>query len=143
MSYTITDSKSFIDGLETFSGGKLKEKEMVKSMLHHSLSSDSLKLFEDCCFTAKYISGLMRVLKSAASMSDVNNTDSIKSDLSKNFEQFTLQVKEIIGLMPEETRDTVTQTYLEMTPESFTRLNNLIADLNWAKMYLNDLKRSV
>lgn len=142
MSYTIKNSESFISGLEAFSGGKLKEKEMVKSMLHHSLSSDSLKLFEDICFTAKYISGLMRVLKSAATMNDVNNTDSIKSDLAKNFDQFTLQVKGIIGFMPEETRDTLTQTYLEMTTESFLKLNNLILDLEWAKRYLNDLKRT-
>lgn len=143
MSYTIKDSKSFINGLGTFSGGKLQEKEMVKEMLHYSLSSDSLKLFEDICFTAKYISGLMRVLKSAATMNDVNNTDSIKSDLAKNFEQFTLQVKGIISLMPEASQEALTQTYLEMTPESFSKLNNLISDLNWAKMYLNDLKRKI
>lgn len=143
MSYTIKDSTSFINGLDTFSGGKLQEKEMVKEMLHYSLSSDSLKLFEDICFTAKYISGLMRVLKSAATMNDVNNTDSIKSDLAKNFEQFTLQVKGIISLMPEASQEALTQTYLEMTPESFSKLNNLISDLNWAKMYLNDLKRKI
>lgn len=142
MSYTIKDSKSFINGLDTFSGGKLKEKEMVKEMLHYSLSSDSLKLFEDICFTAKYISGLMRVLKSAATMNDVNNTDSIKSDLAKNFEQFTVQIKGIILLMPKETQESLTKTYLEMTAESFSKLNDLISDLEWSKMYLNHLKRS-
>lgn len=142
MSYTIKDSNSFMNGLETFSGVKLKEKEMVKEMLHYSLSSDSLKLFEDVCFTAKYISGLMRVLKSAATMNDVNNTDSIKSDLAKNFDQFSVQIKGIILLMPEESQESLTQTYLEMTAESFSKLNNLILDLEWAKRYLNDLKRT-
>jgi hypothetical protein len=142
LSYTIENSESFINGLEPFSGSKLKEKELVREMLHYALSSDSFKLFEDVCFTAKYICGLKRVLKSASTMNDVNNTDSIKSDLSKNFEQIIEQVTGIIQLMPEEKQSILTQSYLEMTPEAFSRLNDLISDLEWAKMYLNQLKRN-
>lgn len=142
MSYNIKNSESFISGLEAFSGSKLKDKEMVREMLHFSLSSDSFKLFEDVCFTAKYISGLKRVLKSAATMNDVNNTDSIKSDLSKNFEQIFELVTNIVQLMPEEKQSVLSKSYLEMTPEAFSRLNALISDLEWAKMYLNQLKRN-
>ena len=32
-------------------------------------------------------------------------------------------------------------TYFELTQESFINMNELLADLEWAKMYLNEIKR--
>lgn len=141
MDTEITNPAEFINGIKEFSGNKLKDEALMLEIVQSCVNSGNTVLLSEISFNAKYINGLMRVMKSAQGRTDVQNLDAIKSDLSSGFEKFVGQINEISALLPETVSAGLNDTYLQMTHDSFLRLNELIADMEWVKMYLNSLKR--
>lgn len=138
----IENTVEFVNGLMDFSGNKLKDKKIISDLIAGCAAAGQMELLSSALFNAKYINGLMRVLKSAQGRTDVNNLDSIKTDLSNGLEKFIGQMQDISGFLPAELSVTINEQYLTMSHESFLRLQELIADMEWIKMYLNHLKRS-
>lgn len=138
----IENTEEFVNRLAEFSGNKLKDKKIIYDLIAGCAAAGQVELLSSASFNAKYINGLMRVLKSAQGRTDVNNLDSIKTDLSTGLEKFIGQMQDISGFLPAEISVKVNEQYLTMSHESFLRLQELLADMEWIKMYLNHLKRS-
>jgi hypothetical protein len=51
------------------------------------------------------------------------------------------QVKEIINNADDQVKEHFEDNFFVMSHEGLTNLNELLADLEWAKMYLNEMKR--
>jgi hypothetical protein len=83
----------------------------------------------------------MRVLQSGASNSEVSSMEKIKADFSSNIKKVMEQIKDIIAGTDEELKKYFADNYFEMSQQGLTNLNELLADLEWTKMYLNDQKR--
>lgn len=131
----------FVDAVEKFSGEKLKRKAELIRIYEEAAKHDNMKLFEDTVFTAKYVQGLLRVVKSGTQNPEVQNLESIKKDFSDNMNKVVSQLKEILDNADEESKAHFDKTYFELSQESFLNLAELLNDLEWTKMYLNDLKR--
>lgn len=134
-------SRKLIEEIEKFSNYKLKRKDDLGLILEVGTSNLEKKEIEDLTFNAKYILGLQRVLKKGSLNPEVNNLEKIKNDYSENIIKITEQIGEIINFAPEEKRAHLKETYLELNQQSFQNLNELLEDLEWAKMYLNNKKR--
>lgn len=136
------NSGKFIKDLDEFAGGKINDRIELQELVEIAAQYNRLSLFEELAFTAKYVQGLMKVLKSASSNPEITNVERIKTDLSVNVEKVFVQIREILTDTNEETIKRFEAKYLGMTGESFINLNRLMADLDWAKMYINHHKRS-
>lgn len=135
-------SSDFINDVEKFSRSKLNKKAELIRIYEEALKSNKEELFDDLTFTAKYVQGLMRVVKSGSVNPDIKNIDSIKKDFTDNMNKVVSKIKEIISSADENMKTHFEQTYFEMSQQGFINLAELLADLEWTKMYLNDSRRN-
>ena len=134
-------SGKLIEEIEKFSNYKLKRKDDLGLLLEVGTSNLEKKEIEDLAFNAKYILGLQRVLKKGSLNPEVNNLEKIKNDYFENIIKITEQIGKIINFASGEKKAHLKRTYLELNQQSFQNLNELLEDLEWAKMYLNNKKR--
>ncbi len=130
-----------IEAIQKFSGFKLRRREDLLSLLKICSTSEKQNLFEELIFTAKYVSGLIRVLTEAPMNPEVKGIENLQSDYTENLKKLTGQLKELIRDSDERFDSRFTITYLELTQSSLQNLNELISDLDWTKMYFNAVKR--
>lgn len=128
--------------VDEFSGNNLLMRDDLQRLFAVCLNGRNEGLFEDTIFTAKYVLGLMRVLKKGAENPDVENLDNIKSDLTENMKKIVGQIRELISGGQEADKNYFEENFLQLSPEAFQNLNKLLADLDWTKKYFNNLKRN-
>ena len=136
------DSRDLLKRVDEFSNFKLQRRDDLQIIFTEGIKEENNKLFEDLVFTAKYVQGLMKVLKMGQENSEVKSLEHVKDDLTKNMEKVIEQIREIISGSSQSDRDYIERNFLQMKAEAFKNLNELLADLDWTKKYLNDLKRS-
>ncbi len=132
---------NFVEEINSFSGQKLKRKNDLKTIIEICFKNEKSPLLEDLSFTAKYIRGLERVLKKGNMNLDISNLDQIKQDYMNNINKSVEQLKEIVNLTDVNEKGYFEETYFKLTQEGFKNLNELLEDLEWTKMYLNQQKR--
>ncbi len=131
----------FVNEVEKFSHSKLKRKIELLRIYEEALKFNNEKEFEDLAFTAKYVQGLLRVVKTGTVNPEVQNIEQIKKDFSDNMNKTVDRIKKIIAGASEDLKLHFEKTYFELTQDSFINFSELLSDLEWAKMYLNEIKR--
>ena len=134
-------ASGFVDEVEKFSRTNLNKKAELLRIYEESIKTGKEKTFEDLAFTAKYLRGLMRVMQDGASNPGVSSLERVKADFSSNIKKVKDQLKDIISNSDEQLKKYFADNYFEMSQEGLTNLNELLADLEWTKMYLNYQKR--
>ena len=119
----------------------LKRKNDLQIILDECLNNNLEEDFEELAFTGKYIEGLKRVLKKGGDFQEIENLDYVKKDLGENMEKTIEQVRAILQNVSDETKTHFEESYLKLSAASFQNLNELIADLEQIKKYLNYQKR--
>jgi len=134
--------RELVKKIDDFSGYKLSARDDLQRLFDISLNENNEKLFEETIFTAKYVLGLMRVMKKGTSNPEIESLDHVKKDLTVNMEKVVGQIRELISGSNEVDKKYFEDNFLQMNPEAFQNLNKLLEDLEWTKKFMNDLKRS-
>ena len=142
MEISLSD-ENFIENVEGYTGNPLLQKRDVKRLIGIVNENGKEEEFEKLTFTAKYVCGLMRVVKNASGLPEVNSIEHIKEDLNESIKKGIEQLKEIISGSNEGQRDYFEKNYLSITTESFSNLNQFFSDLELIKKYINYLKRLI
>ena len=140
MEMNFTD-KNFLTGVEEYTGNLLQKKEDIKKIIELVAAEKKVDEFEKLVFTAKYISGMMRVVKNAPGIPEVSSVDNIKKDLNENMKKGIEQLKEIIAHGGENVGDYFNKMYFNLSTQNFTNITQLFSDLESVKKYMNHLKR--
>lgn len=135
------DDNSFLSEVENYTGSILQKKDDVKKLINAVVTGEKENQFEELTFTAKYICGMLRVIKNAPGIPEVTSIEHVKSDLSENIKKGTEQLKQILSSASESEQNYFEQTYFKPTSQNFTNLSGLFSDLESVKKYLNYLKR--
>lgn len=135
------DDKNFLKGVEDYTGSLLLRKDDIHRLIEVVVVEDKEEEFEQLTFTAKYVCGMMRVVKNAPSIPEVSSIDHIKSDLNENMKKGIEQLKEIIASSNGNEKDYFEKTYFTLTTQNFNNLTQLFSDLESVKKYINYLKR--
>jgi len=135
------NDKNFLAGVEGYTGSLLHKKNDINKLIELVVTEKKEEEFERLTFTAKYICGMMRVVKNAPGIPEVNSIDQIKSDLNENMKKGIEQLKEIIDSSNESEKDYFEKTYFTLSTQSFGNLTQLFSDLESVKKYINHLKR--
>ncbi|OGU75955.1 MAG: hypothetical protein A2V93_05240 [Ignavibacteria bacterium RBG_16_34_14] len=136
------DADKLIVEIDHFSNHKLKRKSDLGILIEVIIKNGREKLFEDLTFNAKYVLGLQRVLKKGNASSEIGNLEKIKEDYTNNLIKSIEQIKELMNFTSEEMQNHFNETYFELSHQSLQNLNELLEDLEWTKMFLNQLKRT-
>lgn len=137
------DDKNFLTGVEDYTGIVLLRKDDIHRLIEVVVVEDKEEEFEQLTFTAKYVCGMMRVVKNAPGIPEVSSIDQIKSDLNENIKKGIEQLKEIIASGNEDEKDYFEKTYFTLTKQNFNNLTQLFSDLESVKKYINYLKRLI
>ncbi len=132
---------NLLTNVEEYTSFSLQRKEDVQKLIDTATRNGKESEFEKLTFTAKYICGMLRVLKNAPGIPEVNSIDNIKIDLNESMKKGIEQLKEIISLSDENNQEYFYKTYFTLTPQNFSNLSQLFSDLESVKKYINYLKR--
>jgi hypothetical protein len=136
-------TKNLPGEVEEFSKSLLKRKKDIQVLIDESINHGFESEFEELAFKGKYIEGLKRVLQKGSEFQEIENLDYVKKDLTENMKEIIEQFKLILKKSSLETKVYFDETYLNLTPQCFKNLNELLSDLEWIKKYLNFKKHSV
>lgn len=131
----------FINEAEKFSKSSFNKKVELIRIYEEAVNSKNEKIFEDLAFTAKYLRGLMRVMQKGTENPEVNSIENIKKDFSANVKKAVDQIKILISNSDEDLKNHFEKNFFEMSQQGLTNFNELLADLEWIKIYLNHQKR--
>jgi hypothetical protein len=135
------DDENILVKVEEFTSNQIQRKNDLKKIIDVVSANGNEDQFESLTFTAKYICGMMRVLKSAPGIPEVNSVDHVKNDLNENMKKGIEQLKDIMSLSDESDKEYFNRTYFTLTPQNFTNLTQLFSDLELVKKYINYTKR--
>ncbi len=135
------NASDFVNEVEKFSKHPLHRKAEMIAIYNSAIDSNQLGVYRDLCFTAKYLVGMMRVIENGGNNPQVNNLDQAKKDFSDNMIKVIEQIRRIISGSNVEQVKYFEQEFFPQTHSALTNLNELLADLESAKFYLNYLKR--
>ncbi|MDP3149530.1 MAG: hypothetical protein Q8N83_10425 [Ignavibacteria bacterium] len=138
----IKDADSFCHEVERFSQHQLLVKSDLQTLVSSAINSLNEELFFSIAFTAKYVQGLLRVIQQAGTNPEIKNLRQIKNDLTENMEKITADLNTLLADSAKEVREKFKEKYLALTAESFANLRMLLNDLEWVKIYQNQLKRT-
>jgi hypothetical protein len=133
--------KDFLDKVEKFTTNPLQKREDVKKIIDAVHQNGKEEDFEKLIFTAKYISGLMRVLISAPGIPEVTSIEHVKNDLNENMKNGIEQLQEIISSGSESEREYFSKNYFTLSQQNISNLTKLFSDLESVKKYMNYIKR--
>jgi rhamnogalacturonyl hydrolase YesR len=134
-------SAGIIDEIDDFSLHRLNKKSDLKTLFCLSVKDNKEKTFEELSFTAKYVQGLMRVLKTGTSNPEVKSLEHIRKDFTHNMKKIVDQMKEIVVNADEQIKRYFETTYFDMSQQGMQNLTLILSDLEWAKKYFNMQKR--
>ena len=134
-------SAGIIDEIDDFSLHRLNKKSDLKTLFCLSVKDNKEKTFEELSFTAKYVQGLMRVLKTGTSNPEVKSLEHIRKDFTHNMKKIVDQMKEIVVNADEQIKRYFETTYFDMSQQWMQNLTLILSDLEWAKKYFNMQKR--
>jgi len=138
----IKDSTRFCDEVEKFSENKLLVKQDLLTLVSSAINSLNEELFFSIAFSAKYVQGLLRVIQQAGTNPEIKNLQQIKNDLTENMEKISNDLRTILAGSEIEVKEMFAEKYLTLTAESFANFRLLLNDLEWVKIYQNQLKRT-
>jgi flagellar hook-basal body complex protein FliE len=131
----------FINEVEKFSKRPLHRKAELISIYEAAIDSNQLTVFRDLCFTSKYLVGMMRVLQMGGSNPQVKSIGQLKKDFSSNLNKAIEQIGQILSESDESKKKYFEEEFFVKSQTGLNNLNELLTDLESAKIYLNYLKR--
>ena len=134
-------SSGIIEDIDDFSLHRLNMKPDLKTLFCVAVNCGKEKSFEELSFTAKYVQGLMRVLKTGTNNPEVKSLEHIRKDFTHNMQKIVDQMKEIVITADDLTKKHFENTYFDMSQQSMQNLTLILSDLEWAKKYFNMQKR--
>ena len=75
---------NFLSKVEEYTSNPLERKDDLKKIIDVVLDNSKQDEFEKLTFTAKYICGMFRVLKTAPGIPEIQSVDHVKNDLNEN-----------------------------------------------------------
>lgn len=137
------NASDFVDEVEKFLKRFLHRKAEMIAIYDASIDSNQMNIFRELCFTAKYIVGMMRVLQEGGNNPQLSNLEDIKKDFAANVNKAIGQIRQIIAGADESQKKYFEEEFFLRSHAGLTNLNELLADLESAKLYLNYLKRKI
>ena len=131
----------FYDGLVNFSRGKIQNEDDIKRLIELALKEEKLNDLEEIAFSAKFTKGLLRIIQNRENTIEDEYFEKIKKEYSENIQKVKIGLEELINHGSDFIKNIFNEKYFLLTHESLANLNNLCGDLEWVKMYLNDIKR--
>jgi hypothetical protein len=130
-----------LEGAETYAQEGFINKEDVSRILELAYKNDKINALEDLTFSAKFVKGLVKIIKSTTNEMGEEYFNKIKREYSENLEKLKENLSEIIEGGSDFIKNVFNDKYLQISQKNLENLNSLCDDLSNVKLYLNDQKK--
>lgn len=134
-------AEEFSSHVNTFANGRLNNVEDLTRLTELFFKEEKFDQLEDLAFSAKYAQGLLKIIRDRSNNFEDDYFEKIRSEYTEAIKKIRKILDEIIGSSASFLKGIFSDKYLSMTHESLNNLNQLINDLSWVKIYLNEKKR--
>lgn len=141
MNYYELASDEFITKLQEFSNNRIKNSEDLVRIFDTINKYNLQNQFEDLLFSAKSIVGMLRIIRNKDNSFSDEYFNKIKTELQLSTETVINNLKAISTKTSNFIDQIFNEKYYVLTQENIFNLYSLCEDLNFVKMYLNDLRR--
>jgi len=130
------ETTDLIFDIMKFSNGLFKNTFELSVLIEHTISSDNPQLFSDIIFKAKYIKGLLKIIKDNPQKDD--KTEKIHNEFSGNLIDLKEQILNLLQKIDDEIHNSFQTKYFEMNIDSLNNYYGLIDELAKCKDYFLD-----
>jgi hypothetical protein len=148
-------TREIVEELNSFSGSKIKNPDVVAALIQISSNSGKEKLFYDLQFSAKYLNGLGKILQNNVAVTTQKKPGEnggpmpsaeearlkVMNEYKTNIVKFQNYLKDILTDADETYRTELEEKFLALNRTAMVNLTTLIYDLSWLKKY-NNSKRT-
>ncbi|MCU7496320.1 MAG: hypothetical protein HF314_08270 [Ignavibacteria bacterium] len=133
-------AREIVEEVEILSRNRLKMKDDLLRIIELSIKNGSTPLLDETAFRAKYLQGLFGIIQRGESSIKEEVLRRYTAEYTENIEEIKKNLLKIVEGSGNFFMNIFREKYLSLTQESLSKLNRLIYDLGWYKMYLNDQK---
>lgn len=135
-------AEEVMTGAESYSQEGLVNKEDVKRIIELAYKDDKINTLEDLTFSAKFVKGLVKIIKSTTNDMGEEYFNKIKREYSDNMENVKKNLGDITDGGSEFIQKVFDDKYFQVNQKNLENLNSLCEDLSFVKLYLNDQKKN-
>ncbi len=144
MSYIYNKSaKELLNDIILFSNNKIVNNEDLERLFEIVITNNLGEPFEKMLFSSKVITGLLRIIQNSDNYFDEIYFSKIKNELKDNTLTVVNCLKDISGYGSNFLNSIFEEKYYLLNSECLQNLYLLCSDLNFVKMYLNDIKSGI
>ncbi|MEW6654916.1 MAG: hypothetical protein AB1394_15790 [Bacteroidota bacterium] len=134
-------AENIIRQVEEQSGQKLRSKEDFSLIVEAALSLQKMDELNELAFQAKFVSGLLSVIKKREAVENDEYFKKIGEEFRRAYEKITKLIQTILENSSDFVKSIFIDKYFHLSQTSLQNLNQLCEDLSLLKLYLNDLKQ--
>lgn len=133
---------SFIAEIKAFCNNKLKQPEDTERVIMLSFKNDQNDILEETAFYSKYLQGLLTIIQRGETSINEEVFLRYRTEYLQNVEKIRSNLGKIISHSDPFYKQIFSEKYLAVSQVSMNNLVDLIHDLSWVKMYLNQAKKN-
>ncbi len=123
------------------SGGTLKKPEDLKLIINSALNQNKLETLESLSFYAKFSDGILSVIRKNNPAVPQEYFSKAEEEFKNNFAKVRSCLEEILTNESEFIKSILTDKYLQLSQFGLENLSELCSDLNYLKLFFNDMKK--
>ncbi len=135
------DANKIINDLHTRFPHEIMCGEDIGRIIELSFQFSMQEDLERLAFSGKYSNGILNVIKKGGSTFEEEYFVKIKKEYAQSLDSVKDALKPFLEKMSDFVKDIFTEKYFTLSQPSMKNLSDLCSDLNYLKIYLNDLKR--
>jgi hypothetical protein len=133
--------QNFLNVVKNLSGNKLQQQDDLGYLINAAIEKNKLPVLEELSFSAKFSSSLFKILQRKDQINDETYFQKITAEFNNMIQEIKSKMEELL-LGNEFMMNVFSEKYFQLTIQSLTKLNALCSDLNYVKLYFNDLKNT-
>lgn len=131
---------TFILEVENNAFGDLENRDDIKRLLEIIFETKKEKILHELSFTAKYNTGILKIIKTGAREAEDEYYSRIKREYAENITKMKVYLEDILSGSTDYYKNIFEKKYFGSTPDSLDNLNSLCDDFAKIKLTLNDRK---
>lgn len=119
---------------------RLQRREDLELLIDTAIKQNKISLLKELSFQAKFSDGLLRVVQKKENTVDEAYFIKAVEEYKNSIEKVRAVLEELLSNASEFIKSVLTEKYLRLSQVSLANLNSLCSDLNYLKLFFNDLK---
>jgi len=136
----INKIEQILNSINNLAKDDIRNKEDIRRIIESALEHDQTNLLRELSFQAKYLQGLLKIIKTKNEVIDDKYFINVRTEYTEGIKKVKELLEKIIEPESQFIKNIFNEKYFQLTHHSMSNLTNLCNDFSYVKLYFNDLK---